>query len=359
MATHVKILDNYAFVTYNTKGDMYLGGLEVFDVTDISNPQIVWQAIFSKADISSVDYYNNKLYIVGAQDISSMPDARLRTPALLEVLTLNNNREIQKVDTILNLDSYVGTDVKVNSGGIYATSGSNGFLKIYNHQFDSVFATPLNDARSVDVNTTEAFVLSGQPGKISVFSKGNNSLAKTLNPDGANIPESKSEIAVTDQYIYAALNDGGLKIYNTNGTLKQHIPRPATPVGMNDVDFVTNSVSLNGDLVLLANGEAGLYIGGIVKSRSDSVFLLGSIRFGDYESANFVESRDSVIFVATGLGGLKILSISIDEGVPENIIPTKPCATLYDRIFSLFPESQNNYKRYPELFAARLLKMWY
>jgi hypothetical protein len=356
MATHVKIVDKYAFVTYNTRGEKYLGGVEVFDVTDIGNPKIVWQAIFSKADISSVDYYNNKLYITGAQDITSMPTAGLRTPAMLQVLSLNPKREITKVDTILNLDSYAGTDVRVTSDGIYATSGSNGYLKVYNHQFDSLYAASIPDARSVDVNSTNAYVLSGQPGKISVFDKTNRSLVSTLSPGGATIPESKSEIAANDKYIFSALNDGGLKVFNTNGSLKQHILRPSTPEGLNDENYVTNSVSLNGDLVVLGNGQAGLYIGGIVNNRNDSIFLLGSIKFNESESSNFVESKDSVIFVATGLGGLKILSISIDEGVPEEIIPTKPCATLYSHIFTLFPESKNNYVKYPELFESQLPK---
>jgi len=191
MATHVKILDHYAFVTYNTKGDIHLGGLEVFDVTDISSPKIIWQAVFSKTDVSSVDYYENKIYIVGAQDVTSDTTLKLRTPALLEVLQLNSNREIQKVDTVINLDSYAGTDVKVGAEGIYTTSGSNGFLKIYNHSYDSVYAVAISDARSVGLNTNNAYVLSGQPGKVTVFDRANHSLVNTYSPGGANTPESK------------------------------------------------------------------------------------------------------------------------------------------------------------------------
>jgi len=350
MATHVKILDNFAFVTYNTKGNMYLGGLEVFDVTDISNPKIVWQAVFSKADVSSVDYYNNKLYIVGAQNIAETPDSKLRTPAMLEVLLLNSNREISDVDTIINLDSYAGTDVKVTSEGIYATSGSNGFLKFYNHSYDSVYATAISDARSVDINATNAYVLSGQPGKVSVFGRTNQLPVTTHNIGGANTPESKSELVVTDNYIITALNEGGIQVLNANGTLKQYIPRPATPDGEKDEDYVTNSVSLNGDLLFAANGEAGIFIGGIVKEHHDSIYTLGAIKFGGDQSSNFVESKDSVIFVATGLGGLKILSIGIDDGEPDGIIPTKPCPTLKSKISDLFPEEVNNYNAHPELF---------
>lgn len=356
MATHVKILDHYAFVTYNTKGNTYLGGLEVFDVTDLNNPKIVWQAVFENTDISSVDYYNNKLYIVGAYDISQDRSTNLRTPAILQVLSLNSNREIQKVDTTINLDSYAGTDVKATSEAIYATSGSNGFLKIYNHEFDSLYSVKINDARSVDLNNENAYVLSGQPGKVSVISRLNHSLTAEYLPQGGNTPESKSEIAVTDNFIFAALNEGGVKILNTNGTLKQHILRPITPEGGDDENYVTNSVSLNGDLVFAANGEAGIYIGGIVPQRHDSVFLLGAIKFGERQSANFVESKDSVVFVATGLGGLKILSISVDEGVPDDVIPSKSCPTLLSTISGLFPNGKNNYNAMPELFAPTLTK---
>ncbi|NJO89881.1 MAG: hypothetical protein HC831_13740 [Chloroflexia bacterium] len=351
-ATHVKILDNFAFVTYNTKGDMYLGGLEVFDVTDISNPKIVWQAVFSKADVSSVDYYNNKLYIVGAQNLEGDTSSKLRTPAMLEVLLLNSNREISDVDTIINLDSYAGTDVKVTSEGIYATSGSNGYLKVYNHNYDSLYAIAVNDARSVDINSSNAYVLGGQPGKVSVFSRNSYTKLNEFLPSGANTPESKSELVVTDSYIFTALNEGGIKILNTDGSLKQFIPRPTTPAGKKDENYVTNSVSLNGDLLFAGNGEAGIYIGGIVKERNDSVFLLGAIKFGEGQSANFVESKDSVVFVATGLGGLKILSISVDEGAPDDVIPTKPCPTLLGHIAELFPEGSNNYVALPELFLS-------
>jgi hypothetical protein len=352
MATHVKIMDDFAFVTYNTKGDMYLGGLEVFDVSDISNPKIVWQAVFSKADVSSVDYYNNKLYIVGAQDVSSVPANKLRTPAILEVLSLNSNREIADVDTVLNLDSYAGTDVKVTPEGIYATSGSKGYLKLYSHSFDSLYAVAVNDARSIDVNTSSAYVFGGQPGKVTVLGRNNHQIENEYNTDGANTPESKSDFVVTDKYIFTALNEGGIKILNIDGSLKQYIPRPVTPAGKDDENYVTNSVSLNGDLLFAANGEAGIYIGGIVTSRHDSVFSLGAIKFAEGQSANFVESRDSIVFVATGLGGLKILSIGVDNGVPEVVIPTKNCPTLISDISSLFLEGKNNFVAMPELFLS-------
>lgn len=358
-ATHVKIVDNMAFVTYNTKGDKYLGGLEVFDVKDIKNPKIVWQAIFRTVDMSSVDYYNNKIYLAGAVNLDADTTAskHLKRPAILEVLSLNAAHEILKVDTIIGLDSYVGTDVRATSAGIYTTSGTDGYLKVFDSNLKTILSKPLTDVRSIDVNSNNVYVLQGggtqqTGGIVNVFNKADASFVTSYNVGGANQQEAKSKLSVSDKYIFAALNEGGVQMLNLDGSLKQAVAKPITPEGADDNNFVSNAVSLNGDLVLIANGEAGLYVGGLVASRKDSLAILGKIKFSDTASSNFVESKDSVIFVATGLGGLKILSLSIDEGLPPVIIPTKPCATLYSRIIELFPNGKDNRTIHPELFAT-------
>ncbi len=356
-ATHVKIVDNMAFVTYNTKGDKYLGGLEVFDVKDINNPKIVWQAIFKTMDMSSVDYFNNKIYLAGAVDLDmdTIVNKQLKRPAFLEVISLNAAHEIVKVDTIIGLDAYAGTDARATENIVYATSGTDGYIKGFDNAYKEVLSKPLADARSIDVNSDKVFVFQGggvqkSGGIINVFSKSDASFITAYNVGGANQLEAKSKLSVSDKYIFAALNEGGVQMLNTDGSLKQSIAKPAMPADSNADNYVSNAVSLNSDLVLIANGEAGLYVGGLVSSRNDSLAMLGKIKFEDNASANFVESKDSVIFVATGLGGLKILSLSIDEGLPPVIIPTKPCATLMDRILELFPNATDNREAYPLLF---------
>ncbi len=348
-ATHVAIHENYAFVSFNTKGPECLGGIEVFDVTDLKNPVILSQAIFPKADVSSVDYADGKLYIVGANgDFESMGFA---DPAFLEVLSLNENYEISNVDTIIGLTSFAGTDVMVTGGKIYTTSGSNGGLAVYDAaDYTLIKAVEISDARSVGNNDNFIYVLQGQEGRVNVFNKSDMASVAVYTVGGANTPESKSEMTVTNDYILAALNEGGTEVLKTDGTLQQHIPRPETPEGELPENHVTNSVSLNGDLVLLGNGESGVYVGGMIHEQHDSILMLGSMQFEASQSTNFVKSKDNVIFVATGLGGLKILGISIDEGVPDDIIPTKTCPFLSDEISSLFPEGENNTLKYPELF---------
>jgi len=348
-ATHVTIKDNYAYVTYNTRGPEWLGGIEIFDVSDLKNPVIISSAILPNTDVSAVDYADGKIYVVGAT--GDYEDLGFVSPAFMEVISLDATMAFEKVDTIIEIPSFAGTDIKVAAGHIFATSGSTGGLTVFDAGFAKVGITEISDARSVDANSDHLYVLKGQEGQVKVFELSDASPAGTYHVGGANIPESKSEIAVSDEYIFAALNEGGLSVLNLDGSIKQSLPKPVTPYGALDENHVTNSVSLNGDLVLIGNGESGIYVGGLIAEKNDSLWMLGAMTFGESQSANFVESKDSVIFVATGLGGLKILAINIDEGVPDNVEPTEPCVTLMANISELFPERMDVRKVHNDLFS--------
>lgn len=102
-------------------------------------------------------------------------------------------------------------------------------------------------------------------------------------------------------------------------------------------------------MLLIGNGGAGIYVGAMIPENDDKVSILGSMDF--HASVNFVESKGNYIFVAAGTGGLKILTIEIDEGIPDNIILTKPCPTLINNIIAMFPESKNNRNAQPDLFS--------
>ncbi|TVQ15044.1 MAG: DUF4114 domain-containing protein [Bacteroidetes bacterium] len=350
MATHVAIHDNFAFVSYNTRGSIHGGAVEVFDITSITNPQIISQAIFPDADINSVDYDNGKIFIVGAME--KFEEFEMDGPAFLQVISLNGQMQIEAVDTIIDIRSFSANSIKVSADRIMITSGDQGDYSVFDREYNEIARVPVSDARSVAFNSANAFVLSGQPGTLNVFDKNTATFIESFETGGANIPHSKSQICATEQYIFAALNEGGMKVYETNGTLKQHIPKPETPDGALDENHVTNSVSVNYNLVFFANGESGISVGEMIGELEDEVIIMGTMVFSDMQSSNFVQSRDSLVFVASGLGGLKILAISIDEGVPDDVIPSEPCPTLMDAITLLFPETQNAMNNHPHLFEA-------
>ncbi|MFP4289025.1 MAG: DUF4114 domain-containing protein [Bacteroidales bacterium] len=350
MATHVDIHDDYAFVSYNVQGAEYGGAIEVFDVSDIDDPQIISQAIFPTADINSVVYDNQKLYFSGALEEFEMMD--YDGPAFLGTLNLNAQMQITLFGIIIvDVKSYSSNSVTFNSDKIFITSGDQGSLTVFDKNLNVLSSSDVFDARSVFVNSDHAFVLAGQPGTIHAFDLTTLAETATFDIGGANTPHSKSEVYATDEYIFAALNEGGMSMLHTDGNIKQNIPKPETPDGGDDEKYVTNSVSVNNTLVLMGNGEAGIAAGEMIAEDNDNITILGDMVFDDMNSANFVTSKDDIVFVASGLGGLKILSIGVDDGLPDDYTATEVCPGFYNSIIDLLPAQQNLMENNPSLFA--------
>jgi len=325
MATHV-FIDNdneFAFVSYNIKGDEFGGALEIFDVRNIENPQILSQAIFPESDINSVHYEDGKVYLVGAT--SNVDELGFNDPASFMVLNVNPNMQILSLDTIVDVPSFSANGIYVSENAIYITSGDAGGLTILNKDYSLVRKESIPDARSVTSISDFVYVLSGQPGTIWVYNKTTSQFINSFQVGGANTPHSKSEISAANKYLFAALNEEGMRMINLQnnpGTIRQHIPKPETPVGDIDANHVTNSVSFNHPLLFMGNGVSGVAVGELISEQNDQIVLRGRMVFDDKTSTNFVQSSGNVVFVASGLGGLKILSISKDEGYHLILFPS-------------------------------------
>ncbi len=93
-ATHVTIKDDYAFVTYNSRGPKWLGGIEIFDVSDLKKPVIISSAILVNSDVSAVDYADGKIYVVGAT--GDFEEKGFVSPAFMEVISLDATMAFEK-----------------------------------------------------------------------------------------------------------------------------------------------------------------------------------------------------------------------------------------------------------------------
>jgi hypothetical protein len=88
-------------------------------------------------------------------------------------------------------------------------------------------------------------------------------------------------------------------------------------VGLDPSVVVTNAVTVQDDLMFISNGEAGVYAAaGAASFESPScgaqqIDVLGRLRFDDLESVNHVAYRGEYLFVAAGLGGLKIVLVEV------------------------------------------------
>ncbi len=304
-ASHICIENDYAYVSYNREGEEYLGGIEVFDISDIHHPTLVSQAILTDTDVSSLSYKDGALYLAEAQN--PYINDHLKSPAILEKMILNNGLLSDNTMQI-DLDSYVTTDVDVSTDMVYACSGSNGFIYCLDPidlSIDTIISAS-GDHQAIAIKDDKLVELSCGTSS-SIVSRDLNTFQRLweMNYTPA-IPESKGAVAIDGNYAYVALNEHGLKVIDlSSGIVVDEIDRPETPAGTDDIDYVTNGVSINDELVLIANGASGVWVGKKVDDYPIEIY--GSMDFNS--STNFVEGKDDVIFVASGFGGLKILEV--------------------------------------------------
>ena len=300
-ATHVAINGQYAYVSYNVEGNIYLGALDVIDISDPENPSVIVNAIFPDTDLSSVNYYNNNLYLAGA---SASLNNDGSNPAVLIKMPLENGLPSDNL-TLLDMTGYVATDVIANSNGIYGVSGSNGVLAKYNNTTQVLEqSVVINDLRAIGHYQNSIVTLSGTEG-ISVYNE--TTLAQTRQfATSQDIVESKRTIDFYTNHVLVAEGKKGLGVYNiTNGTKLTNIDLPTiTDEEINTNEIVTNAVSIENNHIFMANGAAGIAIYDFTEGISLEN-LTGTLEIDG--STNYVKSDNGYVFVAGGDGGLKII----------------------------------------------------
>lgn len=312
-ATHVAINGQYAYVSYNVEGNIYLGALDVIDISDPENPSVIVNAIFPDTDLSSVNYYNNNLYLAGA---SASLNNDGSNPAVLIKMPLENGLPSDDL-TLLDMTGYVATDVIANANGLYGVSGSNGVLAKYNNTTQVLEqSVVINDLRAIGHYQNSIVTLSGTEG-ISVYNE--TTLAQTRQfATSQDIVESKRTIDFYTNHVLVAEGKKGLGVYNiTNGTKLTNIDLPTiTDEEINTNEIVTNAVSVENNHIFMANGAAGIAIYDFTKGISLEN-LTGTLEIDG--STNYVKSDNGYVFVAGGDGGLKIIK-TVSSSTPGNSI---------------------------------------
>jgi hypothetical protein len=310
-ASHVRIVDHYAYVTYNTQGPRYLGGVDIVDISSPADPKLVSSVIFINKetnkgkDVSAVDVKysqsaesNTFLWITGADET--------RDSAFAERYKLNSSNQFESGQFVnFSLKGYVGTDVRFYNDKVYVTSGTGGGLTILDNQMKEVSFMNLENARSVDVNKDFEIALGGNPGHLynpGIWDK---------EIGGSTDPEAKSILRLYNKFALVALGEEGLKCYdlssNIPSTVISALPRPTVPEGESPRDYVTNGVSVsNNGWVYIANGAGGMDIAKI--DTDGQLTWMGNVNLD--ASVNFVEANANYVFVARGVLGLKILKVT-------------------------------------------------
>lgn len=312
-ATDISIHGSKAYVSYNIQGENFGGGVDVFDISDINEPELIGGILIDDSDVNGLYVHGNEMFLAIAKE----PGADTEYAAL-EIIQLSGG--IPETNSeIINLPSWAATDVVVSGNNVFVTTGAeNGYICILDRSnLTFIDSIQVDDARGVSVESQTVAVIAGTPARLFVFDGDAGELLGEYSLTGASIPFSKSTVEIIGGKALVGIGDGGTNIVCLGDGVGSVLAELAAPsvVGLAPELTVTNAVTAQGDIVFMANGEAGVYVGQTDRQLTsnncniDELNLVGKLIFDEDQSVNHVAYRSGVLFIASGLGGLKIVSI--------------------------------------------------
>jgi hypothetical protein len=308
-------------VSYNTQGEQRTGAIDWITEFSSNRPRLRSQILFSDTDISAVATQGSVVYAAAATD-----DPSAMMPAVLHRLRLQNDRFTLRNAVRAQMSSFAATSVLRVGNTVYATSGSAGeVVGFTNNDLAEEGAYALHDARWVawDKDGKRVVIAQGTPGQLSLFeeeefSGGTMTLLDSFPFPGADVPEAKTTVDVAGSQAYVAAGTAGVQIVCLDtGEVVGSVPRPdPAGLGLDPSVVVTNAVAVDKDLMFISNGEAGVYVATSENDFEDyacgegpEITMLGQLQFGDLESVNHIEYENDYLFVAAGLGGVKVVAV--------------------------------------------------
>lgn len=304
-ATHVHLVDDYAYVSYNTVEDGYAGAMDIINVSDPHSPRVTSRLYYLNADINSIQYEGGFVYAVGGVD--SEKSITATSNSFLAKISASGGRfNVSAGITYGFQEGFNSTDVVIKDGSVLVTSGKDGFIRKYNKaDLQIVNEAPFADLRSVATSGGNIAVLDASKG-VSIIDD-QLSIVREIAIDSDFGASSKRTLSFAGENIVVAEGSKGAGIYNSStGSLIEYIPIPIDPAGVAEGDKVTNAVAINEEALLMANGGAGLCLSEDLGNNSTN--LIGVIALQG--SINFVASKNDYIFAASGKRGLQIIKLN-------------------------------------------------
>jgi hypothetical protein len=303
-AAHVFVENDFAYVAYNTVGEDYAGAIDIIDVSDPNDPRVTSRVLYTNADINSLHFKNGFLYAVGGLDATAS-------------FTASGNSFITKIPVFSGvMDTAAGvlygfqtgdnaTDIVIDGNEAFVTSGKNGSITIYDTKdLDIKEEQPYTDLRSLALFENRLAILDAGQG-IRILDQ-NLKPKSVINIDSDFGLYTKRTVAFDGEQILVAEGNKGTGVYSHDtGTLMQYIPIITDPNNPPQGDIVNNAVAINGDMVLMANGGAGLSVS---DDKGDTAEPYGVIQING--SVNYVQTKGDYAFAASGQEGLQIIKLN-------------------------------------------------
>ncbi len=303
-ASHVDVEGDYAYVSYNTAGATYLGGVDAINISDPNNPRVTGRLYYTNADINSLKYDNGYVYIAGGFD--SEKSATIDFNSFVGKISASNGRfDLSGGITYGFQEGFNATDVKVMGDQLVVTSGKDGFISVYDkNAVETIQEAPFSDLRAMAIQDNKIAILDGSQG-VSLLDENLQATTEiAIDSDFGDF--SKRTLAFYNDNIIVSEGSKGAGVYDAgSGTLLEYIPILINPEGVDNSDVVTNAVAVNEGVVLMANGGAGLCLSEDTGNNTD---LVGIIALDG--SVNYVESKGDYAFAASGKSGLQIIKMN-------------------------------------------------
>ena len=313
-ATGIAFQGNRAYVSYHWNGNDgdYAGALEVIDISNPSQPQLVSSLFFTDADLNEVFVEGNRAYVAGGRDIyASGYDQNLTNGGIVEVVELQGGM-VTSTTQQNYLPSYSGNSVFKQGNKLLLTSGNTGG-GAFEVSLDQNSYLQLEDA---DYYNNSKFGVADQ-GKFVFLEGGPNAQLHIHNNSKFN-PAGKTTISLAAST--SPLNGKGVlyvdgsQVYVSGGAfglfefdLNDASGTPVRNFTSGGNGFV-NGVGADNEFVYVANGHDGLFILDRADFNQRGIFEFTG-------SANYVASNGNNVFIANGIGGLKILAKVKNEPV--------------------------------------------
>ena len=315
-ATHVVIDGDYGFVSYNTAGDAYVGGIDVVNISDPNTPFVTSRLYYSNADLNAIAYENGYVYVVGGVDAEK--SVRATANSFIAKIPFSNGSLVTNSISYAFQEGFNATDVSISGAKVIVTSGKDGFIVAYNtSDLSPTGEAPFADLRALSIKGAEIAVLDASKG-IHILDADFN-IVKEIPITSDFGADAKRTMDYSGDNIVVSEGSKGAGIYNVaSGNRIAYVPILLNPENVDSGDLVTNGVAVNEEIMLMANGGAGLSLNEKLQDETEAfgvIQLTGSI--------NSVASKGDYIFAASGTSGFQIIKLNRPS---ESLV--NRCATL-------------------------------
>ncbi|MAX81668.1 MAG: hypothetical protein CL843_16015 [Crocinitomicaceae bacterium] len=302
-ATGVEFHNNKAYVSYHWNGQEndFAGALEIFDVTNPNVPVLISQLLFTDTDLNELTVDNGVVYTTGGRDIySSGYDQNYTKGSIVESVQLDASGLLTTNTVQAPLPSYSGNAVKKIGNNLFVASGNSlgGAYQVDATTLSLISQDAYDNSKFVDeANGKIIYYRGGNDAKLYIHEGVMDSATKyTLDIAASASPvNGKGVLHMDGPLAYVCTGTNGMKAFNINN-------QSGTPAYsfISNGSGLANGVHTDDEFLFIANGHDGVYIFDKNTHIQDGLFYFDG-------SANYVKSNGNNVFIANGVGGLKIL----------------------------------------------------